>query len=251
MAEPLYRQAFRMAVPVNIRYRAYMGLLNTPALSEVYCRLRRPLNELRVTRHTDVLIDGAPRSGNTFVRLAVRAANPEMNVASHLHVPYGVLKANSCGVPVLVLIRDPGDATASLVQVIKGLSVSTALRHWLHYYGTLHENDCRGYVADFEQVTTDLAGMIAQFNLHTGCHVKVPEQEHLLENLTPEIDRRAVLYPQGGTARTVTSRPSGDRQAAAAILANLDFRERRLLEQARDVYEAFRGVALRFNGTPQ
>jgi hypothetical protein len=248
VAEPLYRRAVRMAVPVNIRYRAYMRLLNTSGLSEVYCRLRRPMNEVRVTRHTDVLIDGAPRSGNTFVRLAIQAANPEMSVASHLHVPYGVLKANSWGVPVLVLIRDPGDAAASLVQVIRGLSVSTALRHWLHYYGTLRESDFRGYVADFERVTTDLAGVIAQFNLHTGCHVKAPQQTQLLENLTPEIDRRAVLYPQGGTARTVTSRPSGDRQAAAEILASLDFRERRLLEQARAIYEVFRDVALRFNG---
>ena len=236
-----------MAVPVNLRYRAYMGLLNTSGISEVYCRLRRPLNELRVTRNTDLLIDGAPRSGNTFVRLAVQAANPEMHVASHLHVPYGVLKANSCGVAVLVLIRDPGDATASLVQVIRGLSVSTALRHWLHYYGTLQQNDFRGCVADFERVTTDLASTVAQFNRHTGCQLKVPDQTHLLENLTPEIDRRAVLYPQGGTARTVTSRPSGDRQAAAEILAHLDLRERRLLQQARELYEAFRSVALRFN----
>jgi hypothetical protein len=248
MAEPFYRQAVRMTVPVNIRYRAYMRLLDTRGLSELYCRLRRPLNEVRVTRDTDVLIDGAPRSGNTFVRLAVQAANPTLNVASHLHVPYGVLKARSWGVPVLVLIRDPGDATASLVQVIKGLSVTTALRHWLHYYGTLREREFNGCVFEFERATTDIAQTIAQFSIHTGLHLKVPMQENLLENLTPEIDRRAVLYPQGSPARTVTSRPCGDRRAAVEILAGLDNRERRLLQQARELYKALGDVALRSNG---
>lgn len=248
MAESFYRQAVRMSVPVNIRYRAYMRFLDTRGLSELYCRLRRPLNEVRVTRNTDVLIDGAPRSGNTFVRLAVQAANPSLNIASHLHAPYGVLKASSWGVPALVLIRDPGDATASLVQVIKGLSVSTALSHWLHYYATLREREFNGCVFEFERATTDIAETIIQFNSHTGLRLKVPMHENLLENLTPEIDRRAVLYPQGSTARTVTSRPCGDRHAAVEILAGLDHRERRLLQAARELYKAFGEVALRRDG---
>ncbi len=248
MAEPLSRQAVRMTVPVNIRYRAYMRLLDIRGLSELYCRLRRPLSEVRVTRHTDVLIDGAPRSGNTFVRLAVQDANPTLSIASHLHAPYGALKASSWGVPVLVLIRDPGDATASLVQVIKGLSVSTALRHWLHYYETLREREFHGCVFDFERATTDIAGTIAQFNIDTGLHLKVPMQQNLLENLTPAIDRRAVLYPQGSTARTVTSRPCGDRHAAVEILAGLDQPERRLLQQARELYRVVGNAALRCDG---
>lgn len=248
MAESFYRQTVRMSVPVNIRYRAYMRFLDTRGLSELYCRLRRPLSEVRVTRDTDVLIDGAPRSGNTFVRLAVQDANPRLSIASHLHAPYGVLRASDRGIPVLVLIRDSGDATASLVQVIKGLSVTTALRHWLHYYDTLREREFNGCIFEFERATTDIAETIIQFSSHTGLHLKVPMQENLLENLTPEIDRRAVLYPQGSSARTVTSRPCGDRHAAVEILAGLDHRERRLLQQARELYEAFGDVALRCDG---
>jgi len=61
----------------------------------------------RITGETEVVIDGFPRSGNTFAVVAFRQAQSRrVSVAHHGHVPALAIEAHRRGVPALVLIRE-------------------------------------------------------------------------------------------------------------------------------------------------
>ena len=67
--------------------------------------------ERAVTPDTQLVIEGFPRSGNTFARRAFVMAQDERfdktRIARHLHVPAQVVRAARWQIPTLVLIRKP------------------------------------------------------------------------------------------------------------------------------------------------
>src|SRR4051794_35640317 len=82
-----------------------------------YPRLSLPLarhrtkNGIAADRTTDIVIEGFPRSGNTFAVVAFRLAQSRaMQVAHHLHIPAQLLWADRVGMPSMVLVRNPVDA---------------------------------------------------------------------------------------------------------------------------------------------
>jgi hypothetical protein len=74
-------------------------------------RTRRSVERL-VTPDTQLVIEGFPRSGNSFARRAFVMAQNESShktrIAHHIHVPAQVVRAARWRIPTLVLIRrDP------------------------------------------------------------------------------------------------------------------------------------------------
>jgi hypothetical protein len=79
-------------------------------------RTRKDLTRA-VTPDTQVVIEGFPRSGNSFARRAFIMAQEETfdvtRIAHHLHVPAQIVRAAQWRIPTLVLIRRPRDAVLS------------------------------------------------------------------------------------------------------------------------------------------
>lgn len=66
--------------------------------------------ELIVGRGTDIVIEGFPRTGNTFAVVAFKnVQDRNYQIAHHLHIISQVKKAVSNNVPVIVLVRNPVD----------------------------------------------------------------------------------------------------------------------------------------------
>src|ERR671920_2182155 len=78
-------------------------------------RTRKDLTRA-VTPDTQLVIEGFPRSGNSFARRAFIMAQDEPqiknHIAHHLHVPAQVVQAARWQIPTLVLIRRPRDAVS-------------------------------------------------------------------------------------------------------------------------------------------
>ena len=76
-----------------------------------------PGSSRAVTPDKLVVIEGFPRSGNSFARRAFIMAQDETfdvtRIAHHLHVPAQVIRAARWRIPTLVLIRRPKDAVLS------------------------------------------------------------------------------------------------------------------------------------------
>src|SRR5215210_9212094 len=94
------------------RARRYIG--ERPLLFYSFYRLRPHYRRLLVARTTQFVIEGFPRSGNTFAVVAFEQAQREtFRIAHHLHAPAQVMLAARWRIPALVLVRKPTDAVLS------------------------------------------------------------------------------------------------------------------------------------------
>ena len=70
------------------------------------------------TKNCNIVIEGFPRSGNSFALSAFAYAHPDCdNIATHLHVAANVMLGVKYGVPVMLMLRSPVDAVKSLISL--------------------------------------------------------------------------------------------------------------------------------------
>jgi len=100
----------------NLRFQARATISRYPWLYFPIQRLRPRRRDLVVARDTEIVIEGYPRSANTYAVCAFLFAQQHpVRIARHLHVPAQVIQAVRWGIPTLILIRKPQDAIASLL----------------------------------------------------------------------------------------------------------------------------------------
>jgi hypothetical protein len=140
-----------------------------PAVYFGLYRLLRTRKDLAraVTPDTQLVIEGFPRSGNSFARRAfIMAQNdPQIknHIAHHIHVPAQVVRAAQWRIPTLVLIRRPRDAVLSLA-IRDPISVDQALRYYLSFYETAEKYRDAFVLGLFEEVTEDFGQVIKRIN---------------------------------------------------------------------------------------
>jgi hypothetical protein len=70
--------------------------------------------ERKVTKNTDIVIDGYPRSANSFAVGAFRhAQSTPVKIGYHLHVPAQIVRSCELCIPTILLIRHPVDTIVS------------------------------------------------------------------------------------------------------------------------------------------
>jgi hypothetical protein len=162
---------------------------------------------------TDIVIEGFPRSANTFAVTAFQMAQPEpVTVAHHLHAVAHVARAVELGVPVILLVRRPDDAVASVLARKPSLGPGDVAAAYAAFHeGVLrHLDGC--VVAEFGDVTTDFGTVVARVNARFG--TSFAEFEHTEENerrcfelIEGENRRRAA----GAVVEATVARPSSER----------------------------------------
>src|SRR5215217_4174989 len=149
-----------------------------PAVFFPLYRLLRTRKDLSraVTPDKQVVIEGFPRSGNSFARRAFIMAQDEtfdvVSIAHHLHVPAQVVRAAQWRIPTLVLIRRPRDAVLSLV-IRDPISVDQALRFYLNVSATTEKYRDAYVLGLFEEVTEDFGQVIKRMNDKFGTTFKL------------------------------------------------------------------------------
>jgi hypothetical protein len=131
-------------------------------------RLARKDQKRIVTPDTQLVIEGFPRSANTFARVAFnRAQSERVSIAHGLHVPAQVIRASRWRIPTLVLIRAPKDAVISFA-IRDPISVDQALRYYLSFYETVEEYRDAYVLGLFEEVIEDFGEVIRRINDRFG-----------------------------------------------------------------------------------
>lgn len=151
-----------------------MNLLGHPLVFRTVAVLRnRQLGLLRwVTPDTDLLIEGFPRSANTYFMRIIRAATMEqLRIASHLHRPEQISMAVHYGVPGVVIFREPLECVASLIVRNSDYAVSDSLRRYERFCtAALASNPVKTLLLDFTDVTSDPAahatGVLSYFGFN-------------------------------------------------------------------------------------
>lgn len=229
----------------QVRFEIVSVLGKFPRLIPVLAPYRRAET---VEPDTRFVIEGFPRSGNTFAtaafEVATRPRKPKLG--HHLHSPAHVLAAVRLGVPVLVVVRPPKDAILSFLIQQPHISIAQALRAYVRFHRTLLPHLDRFVVATFDQVTGDFGEVLARVRVRFGTSWAF---EHTEENarealrLIEEENRRRWA---GGCLDAKGAFPSESRARLKARLAVPYEGERLgdLRERAEALYARFAAAAI-------
>lgn len=160
----------------------------------------------------EIVIEGFPRSANTFSVVAFRQAQGrDVPMAHHLHVEAQVLKGVRQGLPVIVLIRNPVDAVKSLLVRHPNTGVESAFRRYIHFYEAVDKVRDRVVLASFEAVTSDFGSIIERVNSKYGTsYRKFVHNEQNIHKVYEEIQEINNEFDDG--KETHVARPSTKRE---------------------------------------
>jgi len=124
-------------------------------------RLRKPETVAQETTH--LLIEGFPRSGNTWTEAVIRhCATEELRLAHHSHAAAHVKYAVSRGIPVIVLYREPDAAVRSYLTLMNNrLDARDGFLDYLTFYRETLPFQSKGVLFfSFDDTTKRTADMI-------------------------------------------------------------------------------------------
>lgn len=225
-----------------IRAGLHSTLGRYPTLFMPYMRLRgRNLNRL-ADEQTELVIEGYPRSGNTFAVVAFRLAQDrDVRIAHHLHASAQVIWASRRNVPALVLIRKPEDAVLSLMIRDPSTSISQELRRYTRFYEALSPYRDRYILAAFEEVIDDFGQVVDRVNSRFSTSFQRFEHTEKNVNHCFEIIEEINIKHSGRDTITehTIARPSPVREEAKEQLAEQlrDAAVQPLAAQANELYD--------------
>jgi hypothetical protein len=215
-----------MSVMHDISLEIHRFLGQVPALHHFtldwkYRLTRSNKTHKLISKATDIVIEGFPRSANTFAVQAFQLAQPHpVNLAHHLHNPIQVILGVAYHVPILVLVRQPEEAVLSLLIRRPALNPIQALQQYLFFYERILPYRDQVVIGTFEQVTGDFGGVIRRLNQryqtsftefqHTETNVA-----HCFEEIE-NFNRR--FFGSGQVAETHVARPSAVRERTKEAL---------------------------------
>lgn len=197
-----------------------LAIRNTPWLfAWRWKKLEHPTLHRRVVRQNDhAVIEGYPRSANTFATYAFMAAQgPSVRVGNHFHSPAQFLLAARYGVPAMLVIRAPEDAALSFMIFDPSMSAAEALRRYIGFHRPLLKISGEMVVAPFDEVTSNFDQSIERLNDKFGTTFRAfghteERAQALLQRIDKERDIRAAEHPTllGGAHQKST--PSAEKK---------------------------------------
>lgn len=191
-----------------------------PGLYYTAYRLAGHNRHLAVNRNTELVIEGFPRSGNTFAVVAFEQAQDHpVRIAHHLHVSAQIIAGVRMGIPVMLLLRNPEDAICSLVIREPHLSLDDALWDYIGFHRSVLPWRSGFVVAGFDEVTSDFGTIIARINARfsTTYNVFVHTQSNVDRVFTDLDGLEAGVASKTADERRV-ARPSEERRKLGEAL---------------------------------
>lgn len=117
-----------------------------------------------VSKNSDIVIEGYPRSANTFAVAGIKLAqNDQINIASHRHEIGHIRYALQLHKPVIVLIRNPIDAIVSFI-IREDVSISFSINYYIYYYKKVNKYKNRVLILKFDEIIDHLDKSIDKIN---------------------------------------------------------------------------------------
>jgi len=215
------------------RFEARAWLDSRPLLFRAQTSLRGR-RDLAVSRDTDIVIEGFPRSGNTYAVAAFALAQPApIRIARHLHATAQLLLAARYGVAALLVVRRVPDPVLSVVVREPYLTVARALRWYVDFHEALLAHRSAFECAAFDQVTTHYGDVIDRVNRRYGTSFRRYEGGEAAEALV-----RARI-------EDMERQDSGEVDVRETFVARPSPLRDRLKEELRPQYEAAALAGLR------
>lgn len=196
-----------------------------------------------LSKESEIVIEGFPRTANTFAQVAFELAQSSpVKVAHHTHAAAQVIAGVHQKIPVILLIRKPEDAILSYLigDFDPQISMKQIILDYIYFYRPVVRFKDKMVIAPFEELTTDYGAIIQRVNDKFNTHYQRFES-------TPENTERCFKVIEQGTAQTfqtvkesAISRPSQSRKAIKQQLSK-QFHSPALakyVDQAQQIYNA-------------
>ena len=179
------------------RWRRRLGsvIAQHPSIYLPLARLRRANRETVIRRDTEVVIEGFPRSANSFAVAAFRLAQPHpVRMAHHSHAAATVLAAARWNIPTLVLFRDPDEAvTSMLMRSAHNLHVRDGFRYYSAFYQRILSLRSSYVLASFDTATRRLGTAIRKLNERFGTDfAEFEHTDEMVSRAFEALDRFAI-----------------------------------------------------------
>jgi len=233
---------------LRLRLHLRRPLSRLPYAWDAAMYARRDKRSTLARTGTALVIEGFPRSGNTFAVAAFQIANgPQLHLGRHLHGAPHLLRAERFGLPAIALVRDPADAVPSYLIRRSGLHAEDALVEYLDFYRTAWAAREDFVVGLFDEVTGDFGTVIDRVNQRFGTSFEryeaTPQNEAAAFELVEEMNR---LECRGEVLESHVGRPSAERDSRKVEVAASLRRPGalRLLGRAQDLYQEYAALAV-------
>lgn len=231
---------------LSTRFEIGSQLGQHPLLFSWWRRLFMPgTQHLLVSDETEIVIEGFPRSGNTFsVAAFTIAQNRSVTIARHTHRPAQVITAVQKNLPTLILIRRPLDAILSLVIRHPYISMQQGFRSYISFYQGIQPYKNSFVIAEFDDIISDFGQIIDLLNQKFGTSfIRFEHNDQNVEKcfrLVEEMNRN--YMGQENVVETAVARPSKQRNRMKNQLINELVNDRKastLLSRAETQYIQF------------
>lgn len=173
-----------------------------------------------IEKDTELVIEGYPRSGNTFASSAFRLAqNRPVKIAYRLHASTQLISAVKLKIPAILLIREPEDAVLSWVIHRSHLTLEQALQGYISFHEAILPYCYYFVIADFDTVISNFGVIIREVNkkFDTNFQEFVHTEENV-KNCFLMIDDFYRESGKGKISNKIVARPSEERYEAKALL---------------------------------
>ena len=165
----------------RLAYSARAFLNKRPGLYYGAAKLMKRGRTKQVDQNIDCVITGIWGCANTFVSAAFQHWNPDVNLSHHQHVPAQAMRAAEYKLPMLILIRNPVDALASLTTrfayELSNRALAWELRDYADYYESIIDLSDSFVAADFREVIKDFPSPIKRLNDKFGTSFISPDPQ--------------------------------------------------------------------------
>lgn len=202
------------------RFKHFIG--RYPFVFFPFYKLLAPKPNLRLlySNDTDLVIEGYPRSANTFSVVAFELAQSKtVKIAHHLHVEAQLIKAATENKPAVALLRNPEDSFRSLLVRHPETSISWAVNRYIQFYTAVKKLGENCLIVNYEDAIHDMGAVVELINKRFGSNFDVPvHDEAMVKNVFSEIESINQRIYQGKESHI--GRPSNERKK---IAQNIDF----------------------------
>lgn len=185
---------------------------------------------------TELVIEGFPRSANTFAVVAFEQAQSRpVKSAHHLHVEAQLVKAALDNKPAVALIRNPEDCFRSLLIRHPRTPVMWAVNRYIHFYTAVEKLGDKCLVVTYEDVTKDMGAVIRRINSRFNTDYDVPvHDDEMVKKVFKEVESINKSLDQGKESHV--ARPSNERKVLAEKIDFTNYEKE--IDCANKLYEA-------------
>lgn len=235
-------------------YNMYLEARSIVAMSDMFyskmislISLVRPMqSKYMVNAETELVIEGFPRSANTYMASWFELAQRRPTaISSHLHESFQVRFAERENIPCIVLVRRPLDAVASAILRDNRMQPRSLLRNYKRFYREVVRVHKNSVVVRFEDVVMDANKAIDELNIRYGtCFSKLPDEDH--HKVAREVKNKHLkMFNIQDVDPLKIAAPTAEKETAKARIAESIKTNTELLRLCEEVYEEVLGLARR------